>query len=306
MPGKRKEVDVDWVVEQYRLGKSSQYIADCLGCTSLTVRRRLRERGEVIRRKDGNYGEPFTVNEDFFKRWNDDVAYILGYIAADGCIRTSQYELKLKSIDYDLLQYIKETLNTNYEIKREKNSNCHVLRIMSKKIIDDLLQHGIADRKSLVIEFPDIPDDFFWSYMRGLTDGDGHVRLCNATSREISVQISGNEKYLTKMLRILNSKIGCPMYALNPQGKSAAVGIYGKYGYICLSKMYDNEFWALPRKRKAALAAIQNYDRNRLLVCECGEVIKHAHHNKKYCDICSSRRNKECRMRYAMRSNRTL
>ncbi len=208
---KRKEIDVDWAVEQYRLGTSSRYIAEHLGCVELTVRRRLRERGESIRRKDGKYGNPFTVDEDFFKRWDHDVAYVLGYIAADGCVRTHKYELKLKSIDYDLLQYIKDTLKTNYEIKPEKNTRCYVLRIMSKEIIKDLLRHGIADRKSLTIEFPNIPDDFFWSYMRGLTDGDGHVWPHNVDSREIKVYINGNAKYLTKMLRILKTKIGCPI-----------------------------------------------------------------------------------------------
>lgn len=196
---------------------------------------------------------------------------------------------------------MQEFCTSTYEIKSEKNTNCYTLCIMSKSIVKDLADHGISDRKSLTIEFPDVPDEYFWSYMRGLTDGDGHVRPIKCKTRQICVQINGNRQYLTKMLSLLKGKIGCPSYALNTQGKSAAVGIVGQYAYKCLKEMYLNNLWGLPRKKQAALEAIKNYDTTRKLVCYCGNVVEHAHHNRRYCETCSMQKGRECRARYKAR-----
>jgi hypothetical protein len=36
---------------------------------------------------------------------------------------------------------------------------------------------GISKRKSLTLEFPNIPDEYFWHFVRGYFDGDGSICL---------------------------------------------------------------------------------------------------------------------------------
>lgn len=299
MAAKRKDIDINLVIEQYRLGKSAEYIANYLGCHAFTVRKRLRDHGEEIRGKNGRYGNPYTVNSDFFRIWNHDMAYIAGYIVADGCVRPNKYELAIKSIDYDLLEYVRSTMLSTYPIVKLKNTNCFQLSLYSKKIVDSLLQLGIGPRKSLTVRMPKMPHKYFWSFLRGLVDGDGHVTPVIPNSPQIRLQINGNTLILNEILEVLGDVVGCPQYALNPQGKSAAVGIYGKTAYKCLKHLYQNNMWALPRKRNAAIAAIKQFEVQRHRNCQkCGIDLELIHHNRKFCHNCSEERARECRLRY--------
>lgn len=231
--------------------KSTYDIAKIIGCSRVTVSNMIKRLGMRVKQKNGKLQSPFFINDDFFSKWSHSMAYCLGYISADGCVRPKKYELTIKSIDHEMLDFVKNTLKTNYEIKQEKNTNCYVFAVYSKKIIEDLARLGVGPRKSLTIEFPDIPDKYFWSYMRGLIDGDGHIHPLDA--RYAKVQINGNHIFLAKMLKILGDKIGCPFYCINPQGKSAAIAIGGVYAYKIMELVYKNNMYGLSRKKKVAL-----------------------------------------------------
>jgi hypothetical protein len=54
-------------------------------------------------------GIKYKANEDFFKVWNPTMAYVLGFIYADGCIYISERGsyLSVTSIDKDIIINIK-------------------------------------------------------------------------------------------------------------------------------------------------------------------------------------------------------
>jgi len=69
-------------------------------------------------------------NEDFFKKWTPEMAYVLGFFAADGNMTKNKrgaHFIEFQSTDKEILDKIKRTLNSNlnigeYQPKRENHS----------------------------------------------------------------------------------------------------------------------------------------------------------------------------------------
>ena len=64
-----------------------------------------------------------SVNEDFFKNWSPEMAYVLGYFIADGYMfinsGNSRY-IALVSTDYDLIFKVRKMLNSTQKINVRK------------------------------------------------------------------------------------------------------------------------------------------------------------------------------------------
>src|SRR3989344_898629 len=173
-------------------------------------------------------GLKYKVNENFFSKWSPNMAYLLGYIYADGNLIDSpkmrgKY-LTLTSADKDARQRIKGWLGSEHTIKMTKpyftgSNGCFVLRIGSHKIYDDLFRIGLYPNKSLTIDFPKIPKKYLGHFTRGYFDGDGCIyfeRKKGATNRLIIKRIriiftSGSKIFLENMkeeLKKLNASNG--------------------------------------------------------------------------------------------------
>lgn len=133
---------------------------------------------------------------DFFEKWSPEMAYVLGFLYADGDIEDvrkssrTQY-ITFASVDKGILESIRKVMcsehNLNYRAPRKitygngktyESSGIYRLRIGSKKMFDDLLKLGLTPRKSLTIKFPDnIPNNYFSHFVRGYFDGDGCVTI---------------------------------------------------------------------------------------------------------------------------------
>ena len=113
------------------------------------------------------------------------MAYILGYVYADGSIFINKHGgwyLDLTSTDLELVRKIRLLLGSNHKIGKykPKGANCKIrykLQIGSKELIADLNKLGITKRKGLTIRLPEIPEQFFKHFIRGYFDGDGSVNL---------------------------------------------------------------------------------------------------------------------------------
>lgn len=123
-----------------------------------------------------------TKNENFFKKWTPEMAYILGFFTADGSMiknKRNTHFIEFQITDKDLLKKIRNTLGSNHKItkrKRNKNQkNIYRLQIGSKTIFNDLLRLGITPRKSKTIKLPKIPPKYLNHFIRGYFDGDGNV-----------------------------------------------------------------------------------------------------------------------------------
>lgn len=125
-----------------------------------------------------------TLNQDFFKKWNPEMAYVLGFFVADGCMMKNKrgaHFIEFQITDRDLLISIKQAFNASHKISfrvgNERHRTRYRLQIGSKELFSDLFNLGVTPRKSKTIKLPSIPEEFFSHFLRGYFDGDGCVSL---------------------------------------------------------------------------------------------------------------------------------
>lgn len=162
----------------------------------------------------------YKVNENFFKAWSHEMAYVLGFIYADGSLidahnsSRTQY-IGMSSKDSSLLHKINQALGCSkplYERQPQlrkypngkiyKNSLIYTLRIGNKIIFNDLIKLSLTPRKSLSLKLPQILPQYFSSFLRGYFDGDGCLTLSrpykdkNRAYRVRLVFTSGSRQFL--------------------------------------------------------------------------------------------------------------
>ena len=157
-----------------------------------------------------------TKNEDFFKKWSPEMAYVLGFFAADGNMiknKRGAHFIEFQSTDKEILNKIKKCLKSNlaigeYQPKNKNHSKRYRLQIGSKEIFNDLSRLEMTPNKSLTLKLPKIPDKYFNHFTRGYFDGDGNVTIstykrANRNNRKsitiLSGFTSGSEKILEKL-----------------------------------------------------------------------------------------------------------
>ena len=156
------------------------------------------------------------VNTDFFKRWSPDMAYVLGFFAADGNMvqtKRNTHFLALHSADRDIILSIRKIMCSNHVVSKRVSDSGSVYRLQigSKEIYYDLLQLGFCPGKSKRLSLPDIPKQFLGDFVRGYFDGDGNVwigyvnkkRPCPTPVLQVTFT-SGCQSFLVDLKKLLN------------------------------------------------------------------------------------------------------
>jgi len=120
------------------------------------------------------------VNKDFFKKWSPEMAYVLGFFAADGNIVKTKHNgfyLSFHSADKEILMSIKGAMKSEHKLSKRASSSGQVYRfqIGSKEMFEDLIILGLIPNKSKRMKAPKIPNKFSVDFIRGYFDGDGNV-----------------------------------------------------------------------------------------------------------------------------------
>lgn len=137
------------------------------------------------------------INHNYFKKWSNNMAYILGLWYADGCIylnkgRGYYFSIKLHQNDKYLLQLILDEMCSQHKIYENRDNSAHIT-LSSKTIYQDLIALGGKENKSLSIKLPNIPDEYMRDFIRGYFDGDGCVTY-NKTQKYYSRCICSGSK----------------------------------------------------------------------------------------------------------------
>ena len=162
------------------------------------------------------------VNTKFFNRWSPDMAYILGFIFADGCLvehRNGYHGLDITSKDLQLLRLIKERLDAEHKISRKERG--YHIQIRNQEIYNSLLRLGLTPRKSKTIKFPIIPKRHSSHFIRGLFDGDGSVMIWREPRWKHTWQIrtsftSGSQIFLQDLRMYLGIWAGLLLGKVSP------------------------------------------------------------------------------------------
>ncbi len=163
------------------------------------------------------------------------MAYVLGYIYADGNLEDSTYirgkYIRITSIDYDRIESIRSLIKSAHLIRletpRERGKQRFLLRIGNKKLFDTLIKIGVTPRKSFSMLFPLVPSRYLGAFVRGYFDGDGcaHIDITNRKpKRLLSIFTSGSKKFLEALHERLQNEIGLTGSSLYKHG--SAVGTY--------------------------------------------------------------------------------
>lgn len=198
------------------------------------------------------------MNENYFNNIDHPhKAYIIGFIAADGCIiidpkwYKNRVEITIKESDVEVLEFIYKELDLSckisYRTVKTSYSKCKSARlnIDSKIIINDLLKLGLAPRKSLTLKTPNIPKKYLIDFYRGLFDGDGGITF--GENGSIQVHLCGTLEVVTDF------KIFCESYLSKkyPIRKNHSIWSYiicGRNAIKILDILYQRGF-GLSRKK---------------------------------------------------------
>jgi len=157
----------------------------------------------------------YKVNDDFFKKWTSDMAYVLGFWWADGYIRKRNntygysygFGISQKSDDKYILKEILDKMDSNNTIYQPKSrpEGSH-FEINSKIIFKDIVRRGGSPNKSLITRFPKVPKKYFVDFIRGLFDGDGSISLCGKRKNSPSSYICSGSFLFIQDLYIIMKK----------------------------------------------------------------------------------------------------
>ena len=131
-------------------------------------------------KNSGNNNHAFKhhKNEDYFEKIDSEIkAYLLGWIASDGCIRPKTLHIELHEDDKEILELFRNEICPTALITKRKDRNTCWLTISSKKLISDLCyQLDVEPKiKQNKINLPKIDQGLLKHFLRGFFDGDGWV-----------------------------------------------------------------------------------------------------------------------------------
>jgi hypothetical protein len=150
--------------------------------------------------------------------WRPELAYAVGLIVADGSLSKNGIHIDFTSKDIDSINNFKKCLNL-YDIKtgiksRSKEKTKKYFRVQ----FGDTLFHrwltgiGLSPNKSLSIKSVNIPDAFFFDFLRGEWDGDGTMYLSKDLRWKNSYVVSlgfasGSERFLEWLQKEINKRL---------------------------------------------------------------------------------------------------
>lgn len=150
----------------------------------------------------------YHINQDYFKTWSSNMAYVLGLWYADGCIYGGKmFDITLHKKDKYVLKKIADELNYEGQLYDYVDRQAVRINFSCKVIYDDIIRLGGTERKSLTVTFPKVPKQFLPDFIRGYFDGDGCIMNLK-NNRLNSAFTSGSRQFLESLLDILRQEAG--------------------------------------------------------------------------------------------------
>lgn len=110
-------------------------------------------------------------------QWSPKFAYAVGLLATDGCLSSDERHIDFTSKDREQINNLKKCLGISNTVGRKvSGSGGHTsFRIQLGDVVfyKFLKSIGLSARKSKTIARLNIPDEFFFDFLRGHFDGDG-------------------------------------------------------------------------------------------------------------------------------------
>jgi len=242
------------ICEKYLAGETLTSLAKEFKKGKRTIRKLLVHNNIEIKKK--GFQTKYTCNHNYFEVLNNNSAYFLGFMFADGYITdNNRVCINLSSKDVSVLESFKKELNYTGPIGTHKGFHKQIqkdfefksLRITSEKLCKDLAKYGVTPRKTKTIQFPNLPDHLVSDFIRGYFDGDGWLSKGQKT---ILGFCSGSKQFLTSLESILRDKLDLKVKKLYVKNENCFVLHYGAKQDIAdiQNFLYDDSSLYLKRK----------------------------------------------------------
>lgn len=167
----------------------------------------------------------YNYNTELFINPNEITYYLLGAFISDGCVDQNLRKITISSKDDDWLSSIAKILCPEKSIQKIKKSNCFVLRIHNKQIVNWFINNECTPRKSLTVKMPNIPKQYLSHFMRGVFDGDGCIvqqTFKRTKTKQIRIYIVSGSKIFAKQLSLIlnDNNIKNNIITINNNNKS--------------------------------------------------------------------------------------
>lgn len=249
--GKLSELQESEIVIRYLRGDTTTTLGQDFSVNPATIQRVLIKLN-VNRRSREQAGRVYQCDHTYFDVIDcEDKAYWLGFLAADGYIGNgNMLWLELGAKDEDHLDRFRCSLQSGHPIHKYARRSRFFLR--SKRLVNALSWHGVTQRKTLTVPWPNLSQRWLPHYLRGYFDGDGSL-IKSPRYNSLRWQITSNERLLFGAREYLVNACGLNRVKLTRLYPVTPVFslVYGGTGQaIRLSNlMYQDATLCLPRKR---------------------------------------------------------
>lgn len=242
------------IIVAFQQGMECRLIFSYLGVSERAVARVLKEAGVNTKRKNR-----YTLNETYFDQIDCTTkAYLLGLLAADGCVTATNY-VAFESIDQELTELLKAKLEYSGQIRiiQPQNYAPHYrINFSSQRIAHALYNYGIQPGRTFsgVYYFPS--NEYLGAYILGYFDGDGCAYVNCGRSGGV-VGIVGSFKFTCELAKLL----GIGSIAQHSLKKVYYWRIYSRkdirtfYNFI-----YQDQFLGLQRKKLKIEKILESYE----------------------------------------------
>jgi len=204
----------------------------------------------------------FNVNiEQFLDIEKPEVAYLLGFLWADGYIVRTEVRLEIIKTDMDNIKHILDSIGTwTYSDRQRKNWKVISRATTSNKRLVEFLKEHDYDKKSYVSAdkiLSKIPNDLKHYFFRGLVDGDGCIDT-NRIRASVSSSFKQDWSYFIELCNELG--VNTNTYRYKDKHSSSIIELNGVYAIKFCDYIYTGDVFGLDRKRKNYLKNKEYYE----------------------------------------------
>lgn len=235
--------------------RGQKYTADKAHCSIKVLKKILKDNNIPIRTFGqaaivSNQNRSYKKDESYFSRQSHNMAWMVGFLAANGCISQSNntISLALARVDREILEKIKAELSIEAPIKDYITNNGYEassLHWSCKQHKEDLKKYSVVPRKTFILTPPlTLKQEYWIDYIRGYFDGDGSINLVsNGNHRgggNLRWQVcSATSEILEFILDFFESEYGIPKVSIQKQCRAQHPLYSIQYSSTSTRKIYE-------------------------------------------------------------------
>jgi hypothetical protein len=166
----------------------------------------------------------YHINQDYFKTWSNNMAYMFGFWCADGCIYNGKiFDITTSMKDKYILKQFAKELDYQGNIFDAVDKQACRLNFSCVVIYNDIVSLGGSECKSMTLKFPEVPEEYLSDFIRGYFDGDGSV--WDVKGKRVNCSFTcGSWDFLEKLWNILKEKANVQGGSYNKEYYSLVFG----------------------------------------------------------------------------------